>query len=167
VQKTERGADITIRGDIAQRISIFMTDKIDDERFKRADYRRKVPNSDDHFGLEPDKNEYESNPLLIYGKPCAPDANRLAVSRSASPQLGNDEEAELIRKAIALDRLSLLDRRRLIPNKAGCELVLRHSPFMRAAARKRWDQLNPLRRMEGTVDLNPPGPERSVQYEDL
>jgi hypothetical protein len=84
-----------------------MTDKIDDERFKRADYRRKAPNFDDQF---------QSPTNMKYGKPCLPNANRLAISRSAPPQLGNDEEAELIRKAIALDRRSLADRRRLFPS---------------------------------------------------
>ena len=44
---------------------------------------------------------------------------------------------------------------------------MRHLPFIRSKAWRRWDKLNPSRKLNNHLDLNPPQPERAVEYADF
>jgi hypothetical protein len=114
----------------------------------KRDYRFNAIDPDKYFVTPKDRDDeadYEAKPLPILGEPSI---NNLAISRPAlvacgqcghrysykvpwCPSCGGvaTEEAELLRTAQYR------------------EVVLRHIPWIRAQALKRWDTLNPRRNM--------------------
>jgi len=142
----------------------------------KRDYRFNAIDPDKYFVTSKDLDEeadYEAKPLPRLGEPSI---NNLAISRPAfvacgqcghrysykapwCPSCGGvaTEEAELLRTAQYR------------------EVVLRHIPWIRAQALKRWDTLNPRRNMGtssaiascGAIDLLPPKQERAIQFNDF
>jgi hypothetical protein len=81
--------------------------------------------------------------ILLIGALGKPLINNLAISTPAVPLLTAKEESDLIL------------------TKQYNELVEAHIPWIRAQARKRWDKLNPRRRIKRTSDLAAPRPARA------
>jgi hypothetical protein len=126
----------------------------------KRDYRFRVTDPNSYFvqgnELDAEATEYKSKPLLRLG---APSINNLALTRSGLPLLTGEEETKLLQTGQYR------------------EVVLRHIPWIRAQARKRWDVLNPKKKMGSAstvtslgstaIDLVPPKQERSVQFDDF